>query len=612
MDRGYATYPFPLAREDADAFLSSPLAGFGEISIIGREAAEGKGPYVRLQPSSPAYAHVAATPSATVTLRQEGIPIASVKWAEVEGKGVAETPTARIRLIDPGRNWVRTRVVDSVSGAPIPCRVHFHSVDGVPYQPHGHHEQVSADIESWHADVGGDVRLGRISYAYIDGSCEGWLPRGDVLVDVARGFEYNPLRRRISISPGQQDLVLKLDRWTDMNAKGWFSGDTHVHFLSTAGGHLEGRGEGLNVVNLLLIQAGTLFAGMEDFEGRPNISSQGDTIVYAGQENRQHFLGHLSLLGLRTPVLPLSSGGSTEAELGGTMETTLSHWADRCHQQGGIVISPHHPVPNGEPAALIATGRADATEMLEHKMHFHREYYRYLNAGYRLPLVGGTDKMSAEVPVGLFRTYVQMLPDEAFTYESWCANIRRGRTFLSSGPIVSLAVQGQTMGDTVRLPKGGGTIGLEASAESIFPIHRLQIVMNGKVVAEAIDKRGTRRLTLHDSIKVHENSWLAARVGAARYEDPLLFADAWARGVMAHTSPVYLSCGGEWSMFDREGCEQMLTLVEMNLAYLRHMALRRPPGTVTHRHSEVDHDAYLERPFHEAREAISRRLELRV
>jgi hypothetical protein len=363
------------------------------------------------------------------------------------------------------------------------------------------------------------------------------------------------------------------------------------------------------VVNLLMIQAGTLFAGIEDFEGRPNVSSEGDSIVYAGQENRQHFLGHLSLLGLRSPVMPLSTGGSSEAELGGTMETTLSHWADRCHEQGGTVISPHHPVPNGEPAVLIATGRADATEMLEHKMHFHREYYKYLNAGYRLPLVGGTDKMSAEVPVGLFRTYVQMLPDEAFTYESWCANIKRGRTFLSSGPILSFVVEGQSMGDTVRLKEGGGVIELEASAESIFPIHRLEIVLNGNVVAEAVNARGTRRLSLHESIKVERNSWLAARVGAVRYEEPLLFADAWARGVMAHSSPVYVSCGGEWSMFDREGCEQMLTLVEIDLAYVREMALRRPPGTVTHHHSETNHDAYIERPFHEAHEAISRRLQ---
>ena len=35
----------------------------------------------------------------------------------------------------------------------------------------------------------------------------------------------------------------------------------------------------------------------------------------------------------------------------------------------------------------------------------HIEYYRYLSCGYRLPLVGGTDKMSSDVPVGLYRTY---------------------------------------------------------------------------------------------------------------------------------------------------------------------------------------------------------------
>ncbi len=65
-------------------------------------------------------------------------------------------------------------------------------------------------------------------------------------------------------------------------------------------------------------------------------------------------------------------------------------------------------------------------------------------------------------------------------------------------------------------------------------------------------------------------------------------------------------------MFDRDGCEQMLTLVDMSLAYVREMALRRPPGTVTHHHLESDHEAYLERPFHEAREAIARRLEREV
>jgi hypothetical protein len=67
---------------------------------------------------------------------------------------------------------------------------------------HGHHNHVTQNLGSWHYDVGGDVRLGQRSYAYIDGSCQGWLSRADVVVDVARGFEYDPLRQTVRIEPG--------------------------------------------------------------------------------------------------------------------------------------------------------------------------------------------------------------------------------------------------------------------------------------------------------------------------------------------------------------------------------------------------------------------------
>ena len=174
-----------------------------------------------------------------------------------------------------------------------------------------------------------------------------------------------------------------------MNAQGWYSGDTHVHFLSGDGANVEAAGEDLNVVNVLQSQWGSLFTNTEDFIGRPRVSDDGRTIVYVSQENRQHFLGHLTLLGLTDPVMPWCSDGPTEAEPGGSMETTLSHWADACHAQGGTVVIPHLPFPNGEPAALIATGRADAVEMLTQGQFAHTEYYRYLNGGYRLPLVGG-------------------------------------------------------------------------------------------------------------------------------------------------------------------------------------------------------------------------------
>ena len=125
---------------------------------------------------------------------------------------------------------------------------------------------------------------------------------------MARGFEYEPLRRASRSSPGQRELELRLKRVDDLTRERWFCGDTHVHFLSTQGSQLEAPGEDLNVVNLLLSQWGSLFTNTEEFTGAPSVGRDGETIVYATQENRQHLLGHLSLLGLQRAGLPVVLG----------------------------------------------------------------------------------------------------------------------------------------------------------------------------------------------------------------------------------------------------------------------------------------------------------------
>ena len=296
VDRGMATYAHPLPTAPSEEFLADAMGGWGEAQSSA---------------SGPAVVEIAATPSATVTIKQGGERLGSVRWGDVEDKGVAETAKARVELLDRGRNWVHVTVLDDETGKPVPCRVHFRSPEGVPYQPHGHHNRVNSNLDTWHIDVGGDLRLGQTTYAYIDGTCQGWLPRGEVLVDAARGFEYEPLRTRVHIERGQRELTLRLKRWTNMNAQGWYSGDSHVHFLSTQGSHLESQGEDLNVVNLLQSQWGDLFTNTEEFTGRPSVSQDGNNIVYALQENRQHFLGHMILWGLKEPVMPWCSDGST-------------------------------------------------------------------------------------------------------------------------------------------------------------------------------------------------------------------------------------------------------------------------------------------------------------
>jgi hypothetical protein len=268
-------------------------------------------------------------------------------------------------------------------------------------------------------------------------------------------------------------------------------------------------------------------------------------------------------------------------------------------------VIPHFPVPNGEPATLIATDRADAVEMIIQHRGFHEEYYRYLNCGYRLPLVGGTDKMSSEVPVGLYRTYAN-LGDAPFSYEAWRAAVVAGRTFLSGGPLLTFEVDGHGIGDTVRVG-GPGTVSVSASAEGVFPMSTLEIVQDGRVVAGST-RDGVRRLELTADVRVDGDSWIAARCGGAGYFDGLQHLDVWERPIFAHTSPIYITTHEEWHMFDPGHARYMLTLIEGSLAYIRGRAVRFPAGHASHHHREADHRATLERPFLEARRRVQERL----
>ena len=50
--------------------------------------------------------------------------------------------------------------------------------------------------------------------------------------------------------------LLPGDVGADMAGEGWYSGDTHVRFLSPHSAWLEARGEDLNVVNVLAAKWG--------------------------------------------------------------------------------------------------------------------------------------------------------------------------------------------------------------------------------------------------------------------------------------------------------------------------------------------------------------------
>ncbi|WP_175987320.1 CehA/McbA family metallohydrolase [Microbacterium tenebrionis] len=589
VDRGSSTYVYRTAPEAGtdDEGVALP-AGWGH-------------PLDESWPTG--YAKISASPSATVAVFDGETELGRFRWGDLLEHGRLDVADGlSVRLPAGEQNWVRTTVRDR-DGQLLPCRIRFQSDAGIPIAPYGHHAHINSDGGTWNLDIGGDVRLGAYTYGFIDGACEGWLPVGPVTVEVSRGFEHRPLRERVVIEPGQTELNLVLERVFDARERGYLSGDTHVHFVSTQGAELEARAEDVQVTNLLLSQWGQLFTSTEEFVGRPQYSLDRDAVVFAGQENRTNMLGHINLLGLRKPIMPWCTGGSEEAEIGGGLATTLSHWADECHEQGGTVVLAHFPVPYGETAALLATGRLDAVETIAYDEYNIGEYYRYLNAGYRIPLAAGTDKMTSEVPIGLMRTYAGT-PGRDVDYWAWCEGIKRGDTMVSSGPMLWLSVDGERPGSTLL---GRRRVGVAVELESLFPVETIEIIRSGVVIERRRVPEGARSHRFEVEVEITGSDWIAARcVGAGA--GFLRHTDTWSRPVFAHTSPVYASVDDEYVRFDDDVTRMMLDIVGGARRHVTDHARIEWPGAVQHRHGERDHLAFLTRPFDEATAALRARL----
>jgi hypothetical protein len=539
-------------------FLTTEEAGWGRG---GQEVREGG--YLEIHGSREGMLHVGTGEEECQVFR----------WGEVLEKKKVEHGRARVEVVAPrGKQWVHVRVEDADTGKAVGARLHFRTLQGAYLAPHGHQADVNT---AWFEDLGGDCKIRGVPYAYIDGTCQIDLPVGPVLVEVARGFEYAPLRQRLDIKPGQRNLTLKVRRAFDMKEKGYYSGDTHVHFLSSQSAHLEAAAEDLNVVHLLASQWGRLFTSWEEFTGGLAPTSSEEHLIWVSQENRQHVLGHISLLGLREMVAPMCTGGPQEDWVGGEIEVLMADWAEECRRQGGLVIMPHMPLPDFENAANIVLGQADAGEMCwiwegENISSAERGYYRWLNVGQKLPIVGGTDKMSNGRVLGGSRTYARLRPGEEFTFENWCQAVRRGDSFASTGAMIDLKVEDRGMGEELHLPGNGGTVEVEALAWSAWPLTGLELIVNGEGVALEREEKPARQLRLRFKLKTEMSCWVVARCWGPHFTD--------AGPVMAHSSPVYIDVGHRCAFVAGEGT-YLLTHLEGGIAWAEKIGVFRDEPT---------------------------------
>ncbi len=585
VDLGVVTRTFMLDFDPA-AWLGSRYAGMGE-----NRAGSEKSRYL--------YAEVVASRESVLVLRdartgrEYGFEL---KNLPVERGRATSRPAASVEVIEKEKVWLHGRVLDADSGQPTPVRISFRSPDGRYIPPYGHRRDINA---GWFQDYGADVKLGDSSFACIDGTFQIELPVGEIYLEMSKGFEYQSVRRKLQIAADQRTLDLEIKRFADLQNNGWACADTHVHFLSPTTAILEGEAEGLNLINVLSVQLAELFTNVADLSHGPLTSRDGRMIVWVGSENRQHILGHLSVLGIKgSPVFPLSAAGPEESYEGDPLWNTMAEWADECRKREGLVVSPHFPYPTGEIAADIVLDKIDAVEIWPVGNYFNSLYvldwYRYLNSGYRLPCVGGTDKMSARTSPGANRGYAYLDKDE-FNFANWAKAVRRGNTFMTSGPLLQLQVEGHAPGEEITLGAGGGTMEVRAEASCYVDIHSLEIVFNGRVVASREEPAGTRRLALNEKIQIPGAGWIAARCAARLMPSSVAWRSNF--GVQAHTSPVYVKVAGQ-DLFSAPDIAYMLTLVEGSEIWVENWATRPDAARLT----------TIRKFFSDAREILHRRL----
>ncbi len=457
---------------------------------------------------------------------------------------VCREPSGRrtIEILPAAEVPVQVDLVDPLTGERLPGRVRFTAADGRYLAPAGHRDEVNP---GFFEDTGADLILGASTYAYVPGSFPIELPIGRVEVEAVAGFERRAQRTWLEVESGTRRLELPLERTVGLHGGRWVTADSHVHFLAPSTALLQAAAEDVDLVNLLAAQWADLFTNVSDLPWGSMADPSGRRIVVVGTENRQNMLGHLALLGAHRPVHPLASGGPPEGRLAGALTVLLADWADRCRAAGGLVVAAHFPLPYAEIGADIIAGRIDAieTQALAPGLDDPAvlEWYRFLNLGERLPIVAGTDKMSAEVPIGAVRTYTHLLDDEPLSFGGWAAAVRAGRTFVSSGPIIELAVDGHEPGDVVRLGSPG-RLEVVARARAAQPvISALELVANGRVVGATAAEpgAGSTELTLRETVAIEAGSWIAARSRSGSE-----IRSAFATSMAAHTSPVYIEVDG--------------------------------------------------------------------
>ena len=417
------------------------------------------------------------------------------------------------------------RIIDSETGEVVEARVQVLSSGGSFLHP---------------ADAILKVGPG-MPFFYAPGEFSVDAPRGLTRILVERGTEYIPASVTLDVAKrGTTTVDFQLKRWSDLGGQGWHPGNTHIHYDEKEQRpderlYLDPRVEDLRVTAISILTRRELaYASNKYPPGFLTDFSSAHHHVECGEESRHNRTpwefgyGHIMLLRIREVVEPVSRGilvDDVDPDY-----PPLCFACDQAHRQGGVVIWCHNGQGMEAPVAA-ALGKLDAFNLFD-PFWMDPEYdiwYAMLNCGLRLPASTGSDWFLCSAN----RVYAHT--GGPFRYNEWMDAFQAGRSFITNGPALLLTVYGQMPGATLRT-EPGQPLAVEVTWQSHYPVERVEVVWNGRVVESHRMPEGSTEGTYRADVPAVSDGWLAARLSSAA-------RDSYYQPVYAHTSPVYVETG---------------------------------------------------------------------
>lgn len=387
------------------------------------------------------------------------------------------------------------------------------------------------------------------------------VPAGEVRVLATHGFGSVAASASRRASVGETvslEMEVSAPLW-NAAAEGWYSADLHSH-LNYGGPYLltpedivlDMKAEALDVATPQLANLHTRFLDMEWWNWR---RTNAPPLIVFAQEVRSHFLGHVGVVGADALYWPWYYGpgypvyDSTDLPNSAALQFARQHGGINSYVHPVSSRNPFPPndAPTGLPLELVpdaVLGDVDTLEVAclwSDELGTSEAWYRLLNLGLPITPSAGSDTMHnfyRTMAIGSARIYAK--PEGALNLTSYLAAVRRGRSFVTNGPLIKFMAGNAEAGGVISVAPGQ-SVEWKLEAWSPVAIEKVEILVNGQVVwsGKAFDAAGHKTFT--GRFNAPRGGWLAARIYGGATKWPLM--DSYP---FAHTAPIWFGRTGSF------------------------------------------------------------------